>query len=85
MSRDKGKGTKKNVKGKAPKIVEEDDWEEVKEDETEEKTNAPTLYDLLNVPRTATVEEIVFIIFDKFWSNVNKEKIIQISCFETSS
>jgi len=63
MSRDKGKGTKKNAKGKAPKV---DDFEEVKEDEIEQENDAPSLYDLLNVPKTATVEEIVFMILRNF-------------------
>jgi len=50
------KGTKNNAKSKQPKI---DDFEEEKDEESvDEQTNSPTLYDLLNVPKTATVEEI---------------------------
>ena len=55
MNKEK-KGTKKNVKGKQPKV---EDFEEEKEESSEEQNNNPTLYDLLNVPKTATVEEIV--------------------------
>ena len=36
----------------------DDEFEDVSDNE-EEKTNEPTLYDLLNIPKNATTEEIV--------------------------
>lgn len=71
-------GKKKSVNTKRKISVEEEEEEE----ETVQDENKNCLYDLLNVPKTASTAEIVIPDIQK---NYPLEKIIQGSSFKTSS